>query len=93
MAGTIKEYEVLNMAERLNSLALGYAGAIISALCMLLLGIFGYINFYMGAVSMMQQWHMFFSVTPLGIITGMIEAAIIGFIFAYAFGWVYNKFA
>lgn len=80
------------MAEKLNTLALGYAGAIISAACMLLLGLFGNIGLYMGAVGMMMQWHMFFSLSVAGIITGMIEAAIISFIALYAFGWVYNKF-
>jgi hypothetical protein len=80
------------MAEKLNELALGYAGAIVSAACMLLLGLLGSIGLYMGAVGMMSQWHMFFSLDIVGIITGMIEAAIIGFVFLYAFGWVYNKF-
>jgi hypothetical protein len=58
-----------------------------------LLGIFGNLGIYMGAVEMMRQWHMFFSLTLTGIIAGMIEAAIIYFIFAYLFGIFYNKFA
>ncbi len=81
------------MAEKLNELALGYAGAIISAAAMLLLGIGGNIGFYAGAAQQMMGMHMFFSLTPLGIISGMIEAAVIGFVFVYAFGWLYNKFA
>ena len=80
------------MAEKLNALALGYAGAIISAVGMLLLGILGNLGMYMNGVSAMMQWHMFFSLNIVGIITGMIEAAIISFVFLYAFGWVYNKF-
>ncbi len=80
------------MTEKLNALALGYAAAIISALCMLLLGVLGNIGIYTGAVQMMQQWHMFFSLSILGIITGMIEVAIIGFVFGYLFGWFYNRF-
>ena len=80
------------MAEKLNALALGYAGAIISAVGMLLLGLLGGMGLYMGAVGMMSQGHMFFSLSVVGIITGMVEAAIIGFVFLYAFGWVYNKF-
>ena len=35
---------------------------------------------------------MFFSLTPFGIFTGIIEAAVISFVFFYIFGWVYNKF-
>jgi len=81
------------MAEKLNQLALGYAAAILSAICMLLLGILGNIGIYTGAVEMMQQWHMFFSLSIGGIIAGIVEAGIIGFIFGYAFGWLYNKFA
>ena len=81
------------MVGKLDELALGYASAIISALIMLILGILGNIGIYTGAVEMMQKWHMFFSLGIFGIITGMIEAAIISFVFAYAFGWIYNKFA
>jgi hypothetical protein len=44
----------------LNALALGYTGAIISAVCMLLLGILGSLGLYSGAVAMMEEWHMFF---------------------------------
>lgn len=80
------------MAERLNELALGYALAIISALTMLLMGILGNLGIYSGAVQMMQQWHIFFSLSIIGIIAGMIEAAIVSFIVGYAFALVYNKF-
>lgn len=76
---------------KLNSLAFGYAGAIVSALAMLLLGILGNLGIYSGAVNMMGQWHMFFSLGVLGIIAGMIEAAVISFVFMYAFAWVYNR--
>ena len=76
----------------MNQLALGYAAAILSAICMLLLGLLGNIGIYTGAVEMMQQWHMLFSLSIGGIITGIIEAAIIGFVCGYAFGWLYNKF-
>jgi len=74
----------------LNALALGYAGAIISAICMLLLGILGNMGLYTGAVAMMSEWHMFFSLSIGGIIGGMIEAAIISFVILYAFAIVYN---
>ena len=80
------------MTRKLNSLAFGASAAIVSALSMLILGILGNIGVYKGAVEMMSQWHMFFSLTPMGIFTGTIEAAIISFIFFYIFGWIYNKF-
>ncbi|WP_440945275.1 hypothetical protein ACSAZL_14135 [Methanosarcina sp. T3] len=81
------------MEQQLKPLALGLAAAIVSAIIMGLLGILGNLGIYMGAVEMMRQWHMFFSLTLTGIIAGMIEAAIISFIFAYLFGIFYNKFA
>ncbi|AAM04745.1 hypothetical protein [Methanosarcina acetivorans] len=80
------------MEQQLKPLALGLAAAIVSAIIMGLLGILGNLGIYTGAVEMMRQWHMFFSLTLTGIIAGMIEAAIISFIFAYLFGIFYNKF-
>jgi hypothetical protein len=80
------------MTEKLNSLAFGGSAAIVAALSMLILGIFGNIGMYKGAVEMMTQWHMFFSLTIFGILTGMIEAAVISFVFFYILAWVYNKF-
>ncbi len=79
--------------KNLNALALGYAGAIVSAVVMLVLGIFGNLSIYTGAVQMMQSAHMFFSPSVGGTITGMIEAAIISFVFLYALAAVYNRFA
>lgn len=78
-------------ATKLNALVLGYAAAIVAAIIMLLLGILGNLGIYTGAVDMMIQWHMFFSLSIGGIIAGMIEAAIISFVFAYIFGWFYNR--
>jgi hypothetical protein len=80
------------MTEKLNSFAFGASAVIVAALSMLILGILGNIGVYKGAVEMMTQWHMFFSLTPFGILTGMIEAALISFLFFYIFAWIYNKF-
>lgn len=77
---------------KLNEKAFGYGAAIIGAAMMLILGIFGNIGIYTGAVEMMRQWHMFFSLSLTGIIGGMIEAAVFSFIACYAFAWAYNKF-
>jgi len=74
-------------------LALAGAAAIVAAIVMLLLGILGNIGVYTGAVKMMQQWHMFFSLSIGGIIAGMFEAAVITFISVYLFGFIYNKLA
>jgi len=78
---------------KLNSLVLGYAAAILAAIIMLLLGILGNIGVYTGAVDMMQQWHVFFSLSIGGIIAGMVEGAVVTFVFVYLFGFIYNKLA
>jgi len=49
------------MIGKLNALAFGITAAIVSALSMLILGILGNWGIYTGAVEMMIQWHMFFS--------------------------------
>jgi hypothetical protein len=69
------------MNQKLNAFALGAAAAIVAALGMLILGLLGNLGIYSGAVSMMSQWHMFFSLSPFGILTEMAEAAVITFVF------------
>ncbi len=76
----------------LDVLALGGAAAVVSAVVMLLLGVFGAIGVYEGAVKMMEQWHLFFEPTVVGTVAGMVEAAVISFVLAYAFAWLYNAF-
>lgn len=77
---------------KLNPLVLGVSGAIVAVAVMLLLGILGNFGIYEGAVDMMMKWHMFFSLSPLGIVGGMIEAAVISFVLLYLFAIIYNKF-
>jgi len=76
---------------KLKPLALGGSAAIVAAIVMLLLGILGNLGIYTGAVEMMEQWHMFFSLSIGGIIAGIFEAAVITFVFIYLFGFLYNK--
>ena len=75
---------------RLNALALAGAAAVVSAIVMLLLGVFGAIGVYEGAVEAMEQWHLFFEPTVVGTVAGMVEAAVISFALAYALAWLYN---
>ncbi|MFD1647946.1 hypothetical protein [Haloarchaeobius litoreus] len=77
----------------LDSLALAGAAAVVSAVAMLLLGVFGAFGVYEGAVEAMEQWHLFFEPTVVGTVAGMVEAAVIGFVLMYAFAWLYNAFA
>ena len=81
------------MAEKLNPLAFGYAGAIISVVGMGLLGILGNVGVLTNIVEAMMKWHVFFSLSVIGIVAGMIEAAGFNFIVLYAFARLYNKFA
>ena len=76
-----------------NPKAAGYSVAAVSAAGMLILGIFGNLGIYTGAVEAMRNWHMFFSLSAAGIIAGMVEAAVFGFVFAYAVIYLYNKFS
>ena len=75
---------------KFDAVTLGYAGGIIAALCMLVLSILASIGIYGQMALQMAKWHMFYSVSILGTITGMIEAAIIGFVVLYVFGTIYN---
>jgi hypothetical protein len=79
--------------DHLNVPALASAGAIVAAACMLLLGLLANVGLYEGAAAMMREWHMFFSLSPGGIIAGMIEAGVITFAVLYVFSLTYNVIA
>lgn len=79
------------MNQQLNAHALSSAGATVSAVSMLLLGIGANVGIYEGAALQMAKWHLFFSPSFGGIITGMIEGAVITYIFLYLFARVYNR--
>jgi len=75
---------------KIHAIHLGYAGAIVSAVIMLILGILGNLGIYSGAVAMMEEWHLLFSLSITGILGGMIEAAFISFVILYAVAMLYN---
>ena len=77
---------------KLNPLALGYAAAILGALTMLILSIVGLLGFGGEAVRIMQAYHVFYSLSAVGIILGIIEAAIACFIAGYLLAYFYNRF-
>lgn len=64
----------------------------LSAACMIALGILGNLGIYEGAVQMMEQWHLFFDLSLVGILIGALEGAAAGFVLAWAFAWLYNLF-
>jgi ABC-type antimicrobial peptide transport system permease subunit len=80
------------MVDKLKPNALGFSLALLGSLCMLALGILGNLGIYLGAVEMMQKWHLFFSLSMGGIIAGIIEAALISFIAGWLIAYFYNKF-
>ena len=82
-----------DVVRELNAIALGASGAVVAAAVMLLLGVFGAVGVYEGAVAMMEQWHLFFEPTVVGTVAGMAEAAVISFVLVYAFAWLYNALA
>ena len=77
---------------QLDPRAFASAAAVIAAVVMLLLGVFGAIGVYEGAVQMMEQWHLFFEPTIGGTIAGILEAVIITFSLTYSLAWLYNAF-
>lgn len=79
------------MTSRLDATAFASSAAVIAAVVMLLLGIFGNLGVYAGAVDMMEQWHLFFDLSAVGILAGMVEAAIVTFVFCWAFVALYNR--
>lgn len=93
MATTTADETGIGFVDRLHGSALATAGALIAAAGMLVLGILANLGFYEGAAGMMAEWHLFFSLTPAGIIAGMIEAAVIAFVVLFVFSWTYNALA
>ena len=79
------------MNTKLNAVAFGLAAAITAALIMLILGILSRFGIYTEATTMMTEWHLFFSPTPIGVLAGMAEAAISTFVFSYLFAILYNN--
>lgn len=67
------------------------AAAAVAAALMLLISIAAALGIYENAAEMMEQWHQFYSLTILGTIAGMLEAAAITFLAVAAFLWLNNK--
>ena len=76
---------------KLRPLSVGFSLAILSGLIMLILGILGNLGLYLSGVFAMSQWHVFFNLGPIGIIAGIVEAGIFGFIFGWLFTSIYNR--
>lgn len=82
-----------NRRGKLNAQPAATALAIWSALVMLLFWVLAKIGLYVSAAEAMVSWHMFFNLTFMGLIGGMIEAAVISFLGIYSFVYIYNLVA
>ncbi|MCS3676279.1 hypothetical protein GGP72_000175 [Salinibacter ruber] len=80
------------MQNQLHPNALGLSLALLSGLCMLVLGLFGLLGIYEGAVQMMTDWHLFFSADAVGILTGILEGAFWGYVLGVLTAVFYNWF-
>lgn len=76
---------------RLNAKALGLSLAIYGAILMLLLSILGLFNLFGSAVEMMEAFHIGYALSFVGIITGIVEAAVFCFISGFLVAYLYNK--
>lgn len=81
------------MAQKLSEKGLAWSLAIVAVICMVLIWIGGKAGIYAGAFDMMQNWHMFFSLSVIGLIGGVLEAGIISFIAGWLIALFYNKLA
>ncbi len=79
--------------KQLSPHGLGLASAIVSGLGMLVVSILGLSGKAMEVVKLMQAHHIWYDLTGVGIIAGIIEAFIFGYVIAYIFGWIYNRVA
>jgi len=78
--------------EKLNAWALGFSLAIYGALIMLLLSILGVLGLFESAVSIMESFHIAYSLSLGGIIIGILEAAIFCFMSGVLIALFYNRF-
>lgn len=74
----------------LNAQSVALALSVWSALVMLLLWVLAKMGLYVSAAEAMASWHMFFNLSLMGLIGGMIEAAVISFLGVYSFVLIYN---
>ena len=72
--------------KKLNPNAVGLSIAILSVACMLLISILANFGIYMDGFEMMKAWHVWYDLTLIGVILGMLEAFIFSYVAGYLFG-------
>ncbi len=76
----------------IDSLAFGIASGLIYAIAILVMAVCAKLGAYKKAAQMLQEFHMFFSLTTRGIILGMLEGGVMGFVCGFIFAFLYNIF-
>ncbi|NIA02097.1 MAG: hypothetical protein GWP15_01810 [Nitrospirae bacterium] len=79
--------------KKLSPNAIGLAAAILSAVCMLVIGVLAMFEFRMEAFEMMKTMHIWFDATVVGVLLGMVEAFVFSYVVGYLFALLYNKLA
>ena len=80
----------MNKKNKLNTSSIALAAAVWSALLMLVIWLLANMGLYVSAAEQMSKWHMFFNLTVIGLVSGMIEAGVISFLLVYSFATVYT---
>ena len=80
----------MNKKAKLEAHVFATALAIWSALFMLILWVLAKTGLYLSATEQMAKWHIFFNLSFIGLVGGMVEAAVISFVGVYSFVFVYN---
>lgn len=76
--------------KKLNARRLSVAAALWAALFMLVIWLLANAGIYTSAADQMAKWHMYFNLTFMGLVGGMVEAAVVSFVLVYVFVWIYN---
>ncbi|MDP2691273.1 MAG: hypothetical protein Q8O95_02615 [bacterium] len=75
----------------LNVNAFGLSLAVFGALGMLIMALLAMAGYYTEAWDLMAQFHVLADLTVLGVIGGMIEAALWSYVSGVLVAWVYNR--
>ena len=79
--------------KKLSPNGIGLAAGILSALCMLVMGVLAMNGVYEEAFVMMKTMHIWFDATVLGVVLGMVEAFVFSYVVGALFALLYNKTA
>ena len=79
--------------KKLSPNAVGLAVAILSAFCMLVIGVLALLEMRMEAFAMMKTMHIWFDATVVGVLLGMLEAFVFAYVGGALFALLYNKLA